>query len=223
MKNSLTIPVAIALGGVIVAVAVYASMPKTSPTDTGNAALVRAVGASDHILGNPAAPVMIVEYSDFDCTYCKDFHETLHQIIANEGSSGKVAWVFREFPLTEIHPNAFSHARAAECIAKTTGNDAFWKFATALFKNQPIDPTRYSAIASSIGITGDAFAACYASAAATVDARITADRQNALDIGAEGTPYSLILVKGKAPVVMNGGYPYAAVQQLVEQALESAK
>ncbi len=134
MKNSLTIPVAIALGGVIVAVAVYASMPKTSPTDTGNAALVRAVGATDHILGNPAAPVMIVEYSDFDCTYCKDIHETLHQIIANEGASGKVAWVFREFPLTEIHPNAFSHARAAECIAKTTGNDAFWKYTNRIFE-----------------------------------------------------------------------------------------
>ncbi|MCX6788133.1 MAG: thioredoxin domain-containing protein [Candidatus Kaiserbacteria bacterium] len=223
MKNSLTIPIAIALGGIIIAGALYVSMPKTSRTDTGDSALVRPVSASDHILGNPAAPVLIVEYSDFDCTYCKDFHETLHQIIANEGASGKVAWVFREFPLSELHPNAVAHARAAECVAKTAGNDAFWKFATTLFKNQPVDPMRYSALASSIGITGDAFAACYASAATSVDARITADRQNAFDIGAEGTPYSLILVKGKTPVIMNGGYPYAAVQELVRQALEKAQ
>lgn len=223
MKSSLTIPVAIALGGIIIAGALYVSMPKASLTATGDSALVRAVNASDHILGNPAAPVMIVEYSDFDCTYCKDFNETLHQIIANEGARGKVAWVFRQFPLSELHPNAFAHARAAECIAATAGNDAFWKFSAALFKNQPVDPTRYSAIASSLGITGDAFATCYASAATTVDARITADRQNAFDIGAEGTPYSLILVKGKTPIIMNGGYPYDAVQQLVRQALESAR
>lgn len=223
MKSSLTIPTAIALGGIIIAGALYVSMPKASLTATGDSALVRAVGASDHILGNPAAPVMIIEYSDFDCTYCKDFNETLHQIIANEGARGKVAWVFRQFPLSELHPNAFAHARAAECIAATAGNDAFWKFAAALFRNQPVDPTRYSAIASSLGITGDAFATCYASAATTVDARITADRQNAFDIGAEGTPYSLILVKGKTPIIMNGGYPYDAVQQLVKQALESAR
>lgn len=223
MKSSFIVPFAIALGGIIIAGALYISIPKSSLTETGDSALVRPVGTSDHILGNPAAPVIIVEYSDFDCTYCKDFHETLHQIIANEGTSGKVAWVFRQFPLSELHPNAFTHARASECIAKTAGNDAFWKFSATLFKNQPVDPMRYSALASSLGITGDAFASCYANAAAMVDARIMADRQNALDIGAEGTPYSLILVTGKTPVVMNGAYPYDAVQQLVKQALESAK
>lgn len=219
MKSPLAIPLAIALGGVIVAVAVYVSMPKISPMNAGNPALVRPVTSNDHILGNPAAPVMIVEYSDFDCTYCKDFHETLHQIIADVGAGGQVAWVFREFPLTEIHPNALLHARAAECAAKVAGNDTFWKFATVLFANQPADPTNYGTLAKAAGISGDAFAACYADAAVSVDARIMADRENALAVGARGTPYSLILVTGAAPVVMDGAYPYSAVKQLVEQAL----
>lgn len=220
MKSSLKIPGAIVLGGVIVALAVYISMPKNPAANAGNPALARPVGASDHILGNPAARVMIVEYSDFNCGFCKDFHETLRQIIANEGAKGEVAWVFREFPLTEIHPNALASARAAECVAKVAGNDAFWKFADSLFANQPVAPTRYGEIAKTAGVLGtDAFATCYMNAAATVDARINADRKNALDAGASGTPYSLILVAGKAPVVMDGAYPYDAVKALVDAAL----
>lgn len=225
MKSAYTLPVVIVLGGVIIAVAVYFSVAKNAPLisgTAGNPALVRPVSVSDHILGNPAAKVMIVEYSDFDCTFCKGFSETLHQIIANEGATGKVAWVYREFPLTEIHPNAMNHARAAECVAETAGNDAFWKFADSLFANQPVDPTRYGALAQAAGVSGNAFATCYANAATTVDARIMADRQNALAIGARGTPYSLILVAGQMPIVMDGAYSYAAVKQLVEQALAKA-
>ena len=219
MKSSSTIPLAIILGGVIVAAAIYLSLPKEPSTGSDNAALVRPVDSSDHILGNPAAPVKIVEYSDFDCEYCKDFHETLHQIIANEGVDGDVAWVFREFPLTEIHLNALSHARAAECAAEAAGNDAFWVFADALFAAQPADPTKYGSLASEIGIPGDVFATCYANAPLTLEARINADRKNALDMGANGTPYSIIVVAGKPSVVMEGGYPYEAVKQLVDEAL----
>lgn len=220
MKTSYTIPIAIAFGGVIIALAMYASMPKApKPTDGGNPALVRPVGTSDHILGNPAAKVVIVEYSDFDCTYCKDFDETLLQIIANAGTKGDVAWVYREFPLSEIHPNAMSHARAAECAARAGGNDMFWKFKTELFENQPIDPASYGTLAARVGLSGNAFADCLSSSSETLDARINADRQNALDVGAEGTPYSLILVTGKPPVVMNGRYPYDAVKELIDTAL----
>ena len=220
MKTSYTIPFAIIVGGIIVALAVYVSIPKApKPTDGGNPALVRQVGTQDHILGNPAAKVMIVEYSDFDCDYCKGFDEVLHQIIADAGVNGDVAWVYREFPLSEIHPNALKNAEAAECVAQVIGNDAFWEFKTELFANQPIDPSQYGVYAQKIGISGDAFSTCVAQVPVDIDARIQADRQNALDVGAEGTPYSLILVAGKAPVVMNGGYPYDAVKQLIDAAL----
>lgn len=223
MKSSFTVPLAIIAGGIIVAIAVYVSMPKAPVKGAGDPSLVRPVSASDHILGNPAAPVVIVEYSDFDCDFCKGFHDTLHQIVANAGTNGKVAWVFRHFPLSEIHPNAFSHARASECAATTSGNDAFWKFGNALFASQPADPSRYGELASSAGISGNAFASCYSTASTTLDARITADRQNALDVGATGTPYSIILVNGSAGwrmfEVMNGAYSYDAVKQLVDEAL----
>jgi protein-disulfide isomerase len=175
------------------------------------------------VFGNPAAPVTIVEYSDFDCTFCKDLDDTLHQIIAIEGASGKVSWVFRELPLIEIHSNAMKHAEAAECVAQTAGNDAFWKFKKILFANQPADPAQYGTYAKEAGVIGDAFATCFSKAATTVDARILADRQNGIDIIGKdqgvGTPYSLILVAGKAPVVMTGAYPYDAVKELIDKAL----
>ncbi|MHB8660386.1 MAG: DsbA family protein [Minisyncoccota bacterium] len=218
MKSSLTIPLAIVLGGIIVAVALYISVPKRT-TSTGDPTLVRPVSSSDHILGNPAARVMVVEYADFDCEYCKNFNSTLRQVIATEGATGQVALVYREFPLTEIHPNALALARAAECIAEIAGNDTFWKFADSLFANQPVDPANVGTLAQATGVSGNTFAACYADAATTVDTRIMADRQNALAIGARGTPYSLILATGAAPVVMDGAYSYDAVKQLVDQAL----
>src|SRR5690606_34807350 len=82
------------------------------------------VTADDHIRGNPNAPLMIVEYSDFDCPYCKSFHVTMQKIIEEYGPSGKVAWVYRHLPLTSLHPSAAYIAETSECVAELGGNDA---------------------------------------------------------------------------------------------------
>lgn len=221
MKSPFAIPAAIVIGGIILAGAVYLSLHKQGSlySRTGNPSLVRPISASDHILGNPSATVFIVEYADFDCTFCKTFNDTLHQIVASEGVTGNVAWVFRQFPLSEIHPNALSHARAAECAALAGGEDMFWKFADALYANQPIDPATYGTIAASVGLTGDRFATCYADASSTLDERILADRQNALDTGAAGAPYALILSPHKNPIVVDGAYSYTDLKVLLTQAL----
>lgn len=213
------IPIAIVLGGIILAVAVYVSIPKVVHKAVGDPSLVRPVSSSDHILGNPAAKVTIVEYTDFQCDFCKGFHDTIHQVLATEGTTGQVAWVLRQFPLTEIHADAMQHALASECVAQVAGNDTFWKFADQLFSNQPVDPSEYGTLAANAGVSGTAFASCYASASTTLTARIMADRKNALDVGAQGTPYSLLLVDGKAPIVMDGAYSYDAAKQLVDEAL----
>lgn len=223
MKSSYIVPLAIVVGGAIVALAVYVTLSKQSAFNLGSpATLVRAVGASDHILGNPGAKVVIVEYCDFEAEFCKSFHDTLHQIIADEGTNGEVAWVFREFPLIEIHPRALSDAKAAECAGAVDGNDAFWKFTDSLFVNQSATAPLYGDLARKSGILAtDAFASCFASASTTLSARIEADRQDALESGATGTPYSFILVAGKPPIVMEGAYSFDAVKQLVDQALSA--
>lgn len=87
-----------------------------------------AISTDDHILGNPNAAITIIEYSDFECPYCKKFHATLNQIVAE--SNGNVAWVYRHWP---IHQNSFEKLVASECVAKIKGNDAFWKYSELLF------------------------------------------------------------------------------------------
>ena len=89
---------------------------------------VPAVTAEDHIIGSIDAPIIIIEYSDFECPYCKAFQTTLKQVVAD--NNGNVAWVYRHWP---IHQNSFAKLVAAECVAKIKGNDAFWKYGDLLF------------------------------------------------------------------------------------------
>lgn len=102
------------------------------------------VEEGEHILGNPAtAQITLIEYSDFECPFCAKFHPTLKRIVGE--ANGNIAWVYRQFPLTQIHQHALERAIASECIAKIKGNDAFWKYADLLFKivapvEAPADP-----------------------------------------------------------------------------------
>jgi thiol-disulfide isomerase/thioredoxin len=95
---------------------------------TGN---VPPINEKDHIMGNPNAEIVIIEYSDFECPFCKTHHATLKKLV--EEYDGQVAWVFRHYPIQQLHPNAFEKAVASECISKIKGNEAFWKYTDLLF------------------------------------------------------------------------------------------
>jgi hypothetical protein len=86
------------------------------------------VTESDHIYGNKDAEVTIVEYSDYECPFCKQFSPTLKKIV--DESNGTVRWVYRHYPL---HQHSFEKLVAAECVAKLKGNDAFWQYGDLLF------------------------------------------------------------------------------------------
>jgi protein-disulfide isomerase len=90
MKNPWTIPLAIAFGGIVIAGALYLSLPEKQ-VGGAHISLTNPLSTSDHILGNPTAPVVIITYSDFDCSHCKAFHETMNQIIAQAGTKGKAS------------------------------------------------------------------------------------------------------------------------------------
>jgi len=90
------------------------------------------VTENDHIRGNTDAKVFFVEYSDIDCPFCKTLHVTMQSVVDNY-DPGDVAWVYRHFPLTNLHPTAAVKAEASECIAELGGNDAFWDFLDILF------------------------------------------------------------------------------------------
>ncbi len=89
------------------------------------------VSDSDHVRGNPDADVVIIEYSDFDCPFCTRFHETMKDVVAD--SDGRVAWVYRHFPLEQLHPQAAAVAVASECVADIGGDDAFWQFTDSYY------------------------------------------------------------------------------------------
>jgi protein-disulfide isomerase len=95
------------------------------------AAQIRPITPDDHIVGDPNAEIIIVEYSDLDCPFCKTFHRTMYEVV--EKSEGRVAWVYRHYPLPQLHPNAFRKAEETECAWEQGGNEAFWKYTDTLF------------------------------------------------------------------------------------------
>src|SRR4051794_3982431 len=77
-----------------------------------------------HVLGNPEARVCVVEFGDFECPYCAGAAPVLGELVSS--SEGQVRLVFRNFPLFEVYPHALTAALAAESVAATAGEDAYW-------------------------------------------------------------------------------------------------
>lgn len=153
----------------------------------------------DHIRGNPNAPLVFIEYSDYECPFCKRFHSTLQAIMETYGKRGEVAWVYRHFPIVSLHPKAVQSAKAAECAAQVAGNDGFWRFTDTYFKNTPsnnrVDLALLPQWAEEAGINRAAFEACLANDADRFQDRIDRQLQEALAAGARGTPFTVILAK----------------------------
>jgi protein-disulfide isomerase len=87
------------------------------------------VRTSDQVRGNPNAPVTVIEYSDFQCPFCRKIHASLKTAVDKR----QIRWVYRDFPLRAIHPLAFREAAAARCAG---AQGKFWEYADALFRAQ---------------------------------------------------------------------------------------
>lgn len=228
MRSRVTIPIAVIAAAVIVGLAVYSFEkglhPGSAVVPLSKLSLVRPVDATDHVLGNPAAPVVFVEYADIDCPFCKQFHTTLEDMIATYGPTGQVAWVFRHLPITDLHPYAEQHAEAAECAAQVGGSQAFWTFIDALHAAAPganqFDPSGYDTVITHMGLSLQAFKSCMADG--TYKARVQADYDNAIATGADGTPYTIVLVKGQDPLPINGAISDESLKGVIDEALIEA-
>lgn len=216
-KFELTPSVSILLAGVIIAGAiVYVNLnPKQPVVDTGEPATelsVVPVSADDHIIGSPNAPIVLIEYSDFQCPFCSRIHPDLKRIV--EESNGEVAWVYRHLPLESIHPEAMPSAIASECIAKQLGNDGFWRFADALFEDQSkMNTAEYVALAARLGANVQQFSACTTSG--EFDDLIAGHMFEAQQNGGTGTPFTVVMYNGKPAGALPGALPYAQIKAVI--------
>lgn len=233
-ENALAIPLAIIIAGALIAGAVIynpnsdasqrkgADNPNVAAEDS-SAKLenLAPITSADHIRGNPDAPVKIVEYSDTECPFCKRFHPTMQQVMDEYGDSGKVAWVYRHFPLDQLHKKARKEAEATECAAELGGNDGFWKYLDRLMEitpaNDGLDPAELPNIAAYVGLDVQQFNTCLANG--TYAQKVEAHVQNAIATGGNGTPWSIVVGPNGTKYPLSGAQPYQSVKQLIELAL----
>lgn len=232
-SNKLSIPVAIVIAGIIIAGTVYfrarggsdALVPQTKVVTEKVEGLenMNPITSADHIFGNPNAPVKIVEYSDFECPACKLFQTIMTRVIDDYGKDGKVAWVYRQFPIDLLHPlNARKEAIASECATELGGNDSFWKFANRFFElslsNDETDiESVIPQVAREIGLNETEFADCLESG--KYDAHIQEDIDNANATGGRGTPWSIVVAPNGKKYPLSGVWPEATIKQLIDRAL----
>lgn len=217
-KFDISPSVAILVSGVLIASSIlYVNSHPTAPLAAAEQPSTRvdvpAPTANEHILGSANAPIVLVEYSDFQCPFCSMVYPTLKKIV--EDSNGQIAWVYREFPLESLHPQAKPAALAAECIADELGNDAFWKFVDAIFTNQDkISPTYYATLAKSFGADPATFANCISTQ--KFSDKIENSVIEAETNGGQGTPYTVIVGKD-IQVPVSGALPYAQFTAVINQ------
>jgi protein-disulfide isomerase len=171
------------------------------------------IATEGHPAKGPAdAPVTIVEFSDFECPFCKTVVPTLEQIKQKYGD--QVRLVFRQFPLSSIHPHAQKAAEAALC-ANEQGK--FWEMHDAMFKDQKaLEVAALKTTAGGLGVDKAKFDECLDSG--RFAGRVKEDERAGALVGVNGTP--ALFINGRS---FSGAQPYDALAQAIEEELAKAK
>ncbi len=182
--------------------------PDTQPS------VVKASLDDDAVLGDKNAPVTIIEFSDYQCPYCgRHFSETFPQLKSEYIDTGKVKIVFRDFPLTQIHPMAQPSAEAAECVREKGGDEAYWKMHDKIFENQQVlSVDNLKLWAKDLGYD---IPSCLDSGKYRNE--VVKDSTDAQSAGFQGTPGFVIMKTGdKEGIPLKGAYPYSTFQQIID-------
>lgn len=222
------LPAAIIVGFSMIAAAIYFTGNQDSTAGQANPQNaiaeanedIRPLDNTDHIRGNPNAQIMMVEYSDYECPFCKQFHDTMNSIMDDYGTTGQVAWAYRHMPFVQLHPNAVRIAVASECVAELAGNEAFWEFSDLVFEERGLqeltDMSKLNGYATLVGVDVTEFTTCLETGRHIE--RVEADLRDALAAGAKGTPYTVLLI-GDQQAVINGAQPYNTVKNIIDTLL----
>jgi len=228
------IPASIVLAGIIIAGAIYYSksnpvvnqkLPdneKSQKETISNVEAVKPISSGDHILGNPDAKVKLIEFSDLECPFCKIFHQTLKKLMAEYGVDGRVAVVYRHFPLDAIHSKARPEAVATECANDLGGNNKFWEYLDKIFEvtpsNNGLELAVLPSLAKEIGLDEAKFKRCLESN--RYDQHIQEDLDDAQNSGGEGTPFVVIIAPNGKKSSFAGAVPYENLKTIIEKALK---
>jgi protein-disulfide isomerase len=167
------------------------------------------------IKGDSNAPVTIVEYSDYQCPFCQRHFAQVLPLLQPYIDAGQVKYVFKDFPLTQIHPQAPKAAEAARCAGD---QEAYWEMHDKLFAAQEEWSGQANAVdlfkgyAQGLGMDAAAFATCLDSD--KYQAVVEANLMEGVNYGVRGTPGFFI---NRTP--LPGAYPIEAFQQLIEAEL----
>ena len=234
-KLNISTGTAILTAGFLIAIAIFVSngmknapTKDIAPAPTNNAPDapivvpkdIATVRPTDVIRGNKNAPVVIFEYSDSDCAYCQRFHPTMEAVL--KAYDGKVAWVYRHFPLS-MHPNANTEAVALSCVAKLGGNDAFWKYLDTVINvtlnADPKSNEQLYTFGEQVGVKTADLKTCMKDK--SIQDAIIASSNEAGNIGAQGTPFSVVVnIKTGEQKIIAGAYPEDEVKKMIDELLK---
>ena len=161
--------------------------------------------------GSPAAPVVIVEFSDYQCPYCQKAQSTLRQIL--DKYRERVSLVFKDLPLTQIHGEAQAAAEASRCAGE---QGKFWQYHDALFAENVLGKDLYPQMAQRLGLDAVAFQKCVESR--KYEPQVRADMREGFALGANSTP--TFFVNG---ILMPGAQPAEALSQVIDAELAASK
>jgi protein-disulfide isomerase len=231
MENSnnkfLTIGAIIFAGLLIAGAIIYVKKPPTKPVElaeTQTAELptppkqTTMVRQNDHVLGNPNAELSLILYFDINCFHCRNFHQTMHQLMEEYGKDGKLKWVSRHFPL---NPVSQKQAEATECAAELGGNEKFWEYLDKLMTlpapSQENLINELTNLAGNMEINKKAFKQCMENE--KYAEKIAQSQQEAVELGARGTPFSIVIdAHGKISQIP-GALPYEQLKQIIDSNL----
>lgn len=226
--NTLAVPVSIIIAGLLIASSIVL-------TNNGGIKVTKKVAASgavagdvavdedlkikddDHIMGNKDADVVLIEWSDPECPFCKRHHDTMNSLLKKY--DGKIAWVYRHFTL-DFHEYAKKEAESIECAAKVGGDEGFTKYLDNLFSttegNNSLKRADLTKIATMSGLDTGKFDACVDSG--EMAGKVQSDMDAGLRVGVQGTPYTIAVnVKTGKQRVINGAQPLEMITATLSQ------
>jgi protein-disulfide isomerase len=228
---SFTTPVAIIIGSLIIALSILAHGYITRGEAGGDPAnqismfLGRPPDATDHIEGNLASTVTVIEYSDPECPFCISLHPSMKKLRLEYGD--KISFIYRTFPLTQIHPHALDESRAITCAGIVAGTKGYYSYIDALFgyksshKTTQLPATGKEDIAKSVGLDAQSFSTCMASN--EPGQIVEASTNDGTVAGVTGTPSTFILARTNKgyEVVSNisGAQSYSYFKAGIDEAL----